>query len=268
MARDGRYLFDGRNTPPVRSETDDGVIIDGAAIIAPNGYMVVDLQTVRQFDYLQIHPEWNAQRHFAYRIEASPNGKDWQTVIDKSTSFVHGIQLDELPATQARFLRIRGASFMADVDTLPAAGLSEAAYWQAYDDLIAHAAATDLAIAELALFQKQNQVGVLGEPASPPAFYDLAQNFPNPFSPIPRFAGNPATTIRFTLPQGTHVKLIVYDIHGRQVRVLEDAERAAGEYMQTWNGMDENKIRVASGVYWYRLQVGQNVLTRKMLLVE
>jgi hypothetical protein len=57
-------------------------------------------------------------------------------------------------------------------------------------------------------------------------------------------------------------------VYGRQVRVLEDAEKAAGEYMQRWEGLDESGKPVASGVYVYRLQAGQNVLTRKMLVLE
>ncbi len=106
-----------------------------------------------------------------------------------------------------------------------------------------------------------------------PSTFFLEQNYPNPFfqghSTASTLSQNLAKTqIRYALPQGAHVKLMVYDIHGRQVRVLEDAERAAGEYTPTWDGMDENKTRVASGVYLYRLQVGQNVLARKMLLLE
>jgi flagellar hook assembly protein FlgD len=77
-----------------------------------------------------------------------------------------------------------------------------------------------------------------------------------------------ATQIRYALPQSAHVKLIVYDIHGRQVRVLEDAEKAAGEYVRAWDGVDASGIPVASGVYLYRLEAGQNVLTQKMLLME
>jgi hypothetical protein len=255
LARDGQYLFDGRITPPARAETDDRTVIDGATTIAPNGYVVIDLQTMQQFDYLQLHPEWNAQRYFSYRIEASKNGKDWQTVIDKSAPFVHGIQLDELPTTQARFLRIRGASVMADVDALPKAGLSEEAYWQRHDDLIKRADSTDLAIAELALYQKQTRVNVASEPTSPPVLYDLAQNFPNPF--------NPATTIKFALPQPAQVKLAVYNLRGELVRILEAGELPAGFHARTFD-----TTGLASGVYLYQLQAGDFTATRKMVLAK
>ncbi len=255
LAQNGQYLFDGRHTPPARSETDDGAVIDGATTIAPNGHLVFDLQTVRQFDYLQLYPEWNAQRYFSYRIEASQNGKDWQTVIDKSAAFVHGIQLDELPTTQARFLRIRGVSFMADVDALPTTGLNEEAYWQRHDEVINRSDSTDLAIAELALFQKQSQVNVASEPNSPPASYDLAQNFPNPFNPI--------TTIEFALPQAAKVKLVVYDLRGEIVRTLEEGELPAGFHARAFD-----TAGLASGVYLYQLQAGDFTATRKMVLAK
>jgi hypothetical protein len=255
MAQDGQYLFDGRRTPPARLETDDDTVIDGATTIAPNGHLVVDLLTVQQFDYLQLYPEWNAQRYFSYRIEASQNGKDWQTVIDKSASFVHGIQLDELPVTQARFLRIRGASFMADVDALPTAGLSEETYWQLHDEVINRAASTDLAIAELALFQKQSRVNVASEPNSPPAFYDLDQNFPNPF--------NPVTTIKFALPRSAKVKLAVYNLRGELVRTLVEGELPAGFHARTFD-----TAGLASGIYLYQLQAGDFTVTRKMVLAK
>ncbi len=262
-AQDGQFLFDGRITPPARSETDNSAAIDGATTIAPNGYLVVDFQTVRQFDYLQLYPEWNAQRYFTYRIDASPNGKDWQTVIDKSASFVHGIQLDELPTTQARFLRIRGASFIADVDTLATAELTEASYWQTHDDLINRADSTDLAIAELVLFQKQSLVNVASDANSLPTSYDLAQNFPNPVSQIPRFAGNPVTTIKFALPRPAKVKLAVYDLRGAIVRVLEERELPAGFHARTFD-----TAGLASGIYLYQLQAGEFTATRKMVLAK
>jgi hypothetical protein len=111
-------------------------VIDGATTIAPRGHLLVDFQTVRQFDYLMLYPEWNAQRYFTYHIEASLNGQDWKTLVNKNGGVVHGTLLEQLWDTQTRFLRIRGASFMAEVDSLPAAGLSEETHWQMHDELI------------------------------------------------------------------------------------------------------------------------------------
>jgi flagellar hook assembly protein FlgD len=77
-----------------------------------------------------------------------------------------------------------------------------------------------------------------------------------------------ATQIRYALPQRSHVKLMIYDLHGRLVRILEDAEKSAGAHVQTWDGLDGDGIPAASGVYLYRLQAGKSTLTRKMLLLE
>jgi hypothetical protein len=106
-----------------------------------------------------------------------------------------------------------------------------------------------------------------------PSKFHLAQNYPNPFyggrAVASSFSRDLSTTqIRYALPQSTQVKLVVYDIHGRRVRVLENAEKAAGEYVQAWDGKDERGAAVASGVYVYRLQIGERVLARKMLLLE
>jgi len=107
------------------------------------------------------------------------------------------------------------------------------------------------------------------EPAAAvsPAEYRLEQNYPNPFY-RGRATLSSITQIRYTLPQRDRVKLIVYDLHGRQIRLFEDAEKAAGSYMQTWDGLDEFGAPVATGMYVYRLQVGQTTLTRKLLMLE
>jgi hypothetical protein len=144
---------------------------------------------------------------------------------------------------------------MADVDTLATAELSEESYWQTHDDLINRADSTDLAIAELVLFQKQSQVSVANEPNSPPAIYDLAQNFPNPF--------NPATTIRFALPQPAKVKLAIYNLRGELVHTLAEGELPAGFHARTFD-----TTGLASGIYFYQLQAGDFTATRKMVLAK
>ncbi|MBD3385984.1 family 10 glycosylhydrolase [candidate division KSB1 bacterium] len=85
--------------------------------------------------------------------------------------------------------------------------------------------------------------------------FSLEQNFPNPF--------NPATTIRFTLDAPGHVRLRVVDITGNIITTLVDAHRQAGCYTAVLNATD-----IASGVYFYTLQVGTRSETRKMLLVR
>jgi flagellar hook assembly protein FlgD len=94
----------------------------------------------------------------------------------------------------------------------------------------------------------------------PDAFL-LHQNYPNPF--------NPGTQITFALPRAGVVTLQVYDLQGREVKTLVNQRRAAGTHTVRWDGTDEAGNPVASGVYLYRLHVGNNfVQTRKMVLLK
>ena len=92
------------------------------------------------------------------------------------------------------------------------------------------------------------------------AVFDLQQNYPNPF--------NPATTIRFDLPEAAQVRLDVYDATGELVRTLADGSYAAGSYSAMWDGRNMSRQSVESGAYFYRITAGENVFTRRMLLVK
>ena len=92
------------------------------------------------------------------------------------------------------------------------------------------------------------------------AFEALHQNVPNPF--------NPVTTIRFDLPWREQVRLVVFDVSGRLVRVLTDGAMEPGRKSVTWNGRDSQRNLVASGVYFYRLVAGDFVQTKKMVLLR
>lgn len=93
-----------------------------------------------------------------------------------------------------------------------------------------------------------------------PETYQLEQNYPNPF--------NPATSIRFSIPEAGLVHLRVYDVTGRVVRTLMDGAPGTGRFLMTWDGTDEAGRRVASGVYFYRLETTGATLTRKMMLLK
>ncbi len=102
-----------------------------------------------------------------------------------------------------------------------------------------------------------------GAGAALPKVFALAQNSPNPF--------NPSTTISYSVPEGQNgvqVRLDVYDLRGQRVRSLVNEARDAGTYTVFWNGTDERGGRVASGVYFYRLQAGGFVQTRKMVMLK
>ncbi|GBD89322.1 hypothetical protein BMS3Abin04_00026 [bacterium BMS3Abin04] len=88
-----------------------------------------------------------------------------------------------------------------------------------------------------------------------PAKFELSQNYPNPF--------NPTTNIRFTLPEAGIVKLAVYNLLGQKVADLVNGNMEAGFHNITFNGSN-----LATGIYIYRLESGNNVMIRKMQLVK
>jgi hypothetical protein len=100
---------------------------------------------------------------------------------------------------------------------------------------------------------------IAGKPAVPQEF-SLSQNYPNPF--------NPETEISYDLPKESHVKLSVYNIKGQRVKILVDKIQAAGHKTVTWDGTNEQGDRVASGVFFYRLEAGEFTATKKMVLLR
>ncbi|UCG52213.1 MAG: Ig-like domain-containing protein [Candidatus Latescibacterota bacterium] len=92
------------------------------------------------------------------------------------------------------------------------------------------------------------------------ASFSLEQNFPNPF--------NPNTTIRFTIPQDSHVKLVIYDVAGRRVRTLVNGKKQANFYRIVWDSTNDNGDPVASGVYFYHLEAGKFRKSKKMVVLK
>jgi hypothetical protein len=85
--------------------------------------------------------------------------------------------------------------------------------------------------------------------------FNLNQNYPNPF--------NPVTKIDFSIQKGDYVDLRVYDILGREVKVLLSQYMTPGEYEYEFEAFN-----LASGMYYYRLKSGDNVAVKKMTLVK
>jgi hypothetical protein len=88
-----------------------------------------------------------------------------------------------------------------------------------------------------------------------PCEFAVHPAYPNPF--------NSSTVIRFALPKMEQVKLTVYDVTGREVKVLTDDVLIAGEHRLTFDGS-----ALASGVYFARLEAGKNLRTEKMVLLK
>ncbi len=90
--------------------------------------------------------------------------------------------------------------------------------------------------------------------------FDLYQNAPNPF--------NPMTTLSFALSAEADVELLVHDVCGRLVTVLASGSFPAGQHIAVWDGRDSGGRGVASGIYFYSLEVGESRERRKMVLLK
>jgi hypothetical protein len=88
-----------------------------------------------------------------------------------------------------------------------------------------------------------------------PKKFALYQNFPNPF--------NPTTTISFDVPKQATVKITIFDVMGREVTRLVDNDYSAGSYSVNWNASP-----YASGLYYYRIEAGDFVAVRKLVLMK
>ena len=88
-----------------------------------------------------------------------------------------------------------------------------------------------------------------------PQQFKLSQNYPNPF--------NPSTRISFSIPRSGFVTLKVYDMLGSEVQTIVSEQLSAGEYVSEFDG-----VKLSSGTYFYRIQVGDFVETKKMILIK
>jgi hypothetical protein len=88
-----------------------------------------------------------------------------------------------------------------------------------------------------------------------PDVYYLYQNFPNPF--------NPQTNIRFDIAKAGHVKVVVYDVTGKQVAELVNGNYNAGKYITDFDARN-----YSSGIYFYKIETADYVNVKKMILIK
>jgi hypothetical protein len=88
-----------------------------------------------------------------------------------------------------------------------------------------------------------------------PDSYALSQNYPNPF--------NPTTKIKYQLPVDGNVKIIIFDMLGKEVQTLVNGFEKAGSYELTFNG-----INLASGIYFYKMQSENFSELKRMILIK
>jgi outer membrane protein assembly factor BamB len=103
--------------------------------------------------------------------------------------------------------------------------------------------------------QGSSHTGIDNKVKAVPQEFELHQNYPNPF--------NPTTTIGYNLPTDEHIELVVYDINGKEIAQLISAQQSAGNHKVNWDASG-----LSSGIYFYRIQTGEFVETRRTILLK
>jgi hypothetical protein len=93
-----------------------------------------------------------------------------------------------------------------------------------------------------------------------PYKFELEQNYPNPF--------NPSTTIDYSIPYNGRVYLTIYNLLGQEISTLINKNMIAGIHNITWDGTDNHGRLVPSGIYFYKLELKNQIKTRKLLLLK
>ena len=136
--------------------------------------------------------------------------------------------------------------------------------WEELDSLtisVIHSAIVDLAsIWRTAWINAGNPTLSFNNEQSIPNVYLFDQNYPNPFNPI--------TTLKYDLPEQSMVNIFIYDLLGREVRTLVNTTQDAGFKSVIWDATNDFGKPVNAGVYLYKIQAGEFVQTRKMVLLK
>ena len=192
-----------------------------------------------------------------------PGGTDWVRRYYEITPYPPGAVFEadiELFYEQAEF-DISGISDEATLH-LYRYDDGEAAWQVQYGALdVARNSVSCPGVTEFSVWAFTGSSSIVGDdPGLVPDATALDQNYPNPF--------NPVTQIRYSLSRGAEVRLVIYDVLGREIVTLADGRQEAGLRTVTWNGRDAAGRQVASGVYFYRLLAGEFAQTRKMVLLR
>ena len=102
--------------------------------------------------------------------------------------------------------------------------------------------------------------GVANELHIQPDKYVLGDAYPNPF--------NPSAIITFSIPEESNVNLTIYDLLGKEIRVLVNTKNNRGTFKVSWDGTNNIGQKVASGTYLYRIKAGDFSQTKKIVLMK
>lgn len=95
---------------------------------------------------------------------------------------------------------------------------------------------------------------------STPTNFSLYQNYSNPF--------NPTTQINFDLPKASNVIIKIYNPLGQKITTLLNAEKQSGYHKVIWDGTDNSKTKVSTGIYIYQMKADNFIAVKKMILMQ
>ena len=223
-----------------------GEIINGAPTTAANPALAVDgnsgtrwssawsdnqwirVDLGQKFSIQRVVLKWETAYGKVYKIEVSDDTLTW-TQIYFSTNSPGGTEILTNLSGAGRYIRMNG--------------MARATQW-------------GFSLWEFEVYGLPFVTGITDDQAQQiPATFNLGQNYPNPF--------NPSTTIKFSLPVASNVKLIVFNLLGQTVATLSDNYMTAGTYRVRFDAG-----QFASGVYFYRLEAGTFISQKKMMLLR
>ena len=187
------------------------------------------------------------------------NGRSW-TFVDSTSG---------LPSWGVTAIAVSDTNlFVANADTGVYLSSNSGSSWTAVNSGLTYSSILAFAVGDTNLFGGTDNDHVWKRPLAamlttsvqplrgePPQAFSLHQNYPNPF--------NPSTAIRYGLPNRSRVSLTVFNTLGQQVALLQNGEQEAGYHEVKFDGTN-----LSSGVYFYRIQAGMYVETKKLILAK
>lgn len=191
-------------------------------------WIIIDLGATTQFNEIRLN--WEYAYGKEYSIQVSDDNSNW-TNIETQTNGNGGYEKYSVQAN-ARYIRI----YCTKRGTQYGYSLYEV---QVYNYISS---------------------GISEDENNLPFNFSLSNNYPNPF--------NPTTTIDYSVPKASNVKIEIYNSLGQRVNVLKDSFHEAGKYNLVWNGRNSLGGLVSSGIYFYRMSAEGFTLVKKMILMK
>ena len=242
---------------------EDGVYLCTASTFAYNPAIVADGWGGAVVAWQDERMDFGEVDLYAMRVDA--DGSRVATLLE---SYAAGLTGDGIRITwrlseidrDVSFIVMRSAGETGPFEELASSGVVGDGLSFSFTDTECEAGATYWYRVDVCVGGERRELFRTGPVETPSMAFALYQNAPNPF--------NPATTIRFYLPEWRVVTLDVYDAGGRLVRRLAEGSREKGIHSASWDGRDAAGREAGSGMYFARLKAGKEIQSRKMILLR